>query len=143
MVSYVKVESVAIGATTFTEVVFVAHKIIGSGPGGDMVTMRMVANTNEPVGVIQHHKWWEVIMAFDVVTYAAFFSGGSPPIVEEGSNNAFNLVVKYRDEENNLITHTYEAGRAYVAGWGPRVENYGDAQPNEVKIVVRGTLAVT
>ena len=66
---YIKSTLVEIGTTVadvdITEILFVAFRIVGSGPGGDQVAFRTVPNTVAPVGEIMFHKWWEIIIAFD------------------------------------------------------------------------------
>ena len=57
--------SCTIGSTTFPEIVFYAYRPVGSGPGGNMVSPRFVANTVLPVAVMPHHLHYEVEVCID------------------------------------------------------------------------------
>jgi hypothetical protein len=61
----IKATTCLIGATTFTEIRYVAYRPVGSGPGGTLVSPRFVANTVLPVGVTAHHLSYEVEICVD------------------------------------------------------------------------------
>ena len=68
----IQATTATIGATTFTEIQYVAYRPVGSGPSGAVVSPRFVANTVLPVGVTAHHLSYEVEICVDADDSAIF-----------------------------------------------------------------------
>jgi hypothetical protein len=135
----VKVSSVLIGSVTLTGVMYVAERLVGSGPGGRHLSPRTVANTIMPVGIVGHHKWWEIIVALDEDDRAALFDTA---IVAQTTDNPpmIALVVTRKDAGGKTQTVTYQAtSYCFVADYGGRITNEENNQPYEVTFICIGT----
>ena len=151
---YLKSTLVEIGTTVadvdITEVLYVAFRIVGSGPGGDQVAFRTVPNTVPPVGEIMFHKWWEILIGFDRNLYTPLFNtdveegaGTGKAIVEDDDNTAigrFRITIVQLD--GTLVVWTWAVSTTFVASYSGRVTNDENHQPIEVKFISRGLRTV-
>jgi hypothetical protein len=134
-----------------TEILYVAARIAGSGPGGDQVAFRTVPNTVTPIGELMFHKWWEIIIAFDRDMYTALFNtdvesgAGTGTAIEEADDNTpielFRITLIRHN--GSMVTWTWTQNTTFVANYNERITTEGeDHQPCEVKFISRGERVV-
>lgn len=125
-----KVASITLGATTLTNgVAYAAYKPVGSGPGGDLVSPRLVANVSNPVGATIHHSWWEIKVGIDEDVKTALIT--SNLLVPGTALSA--LVVTERATDGKTRTVTFSAGNCYTKNAdGVRIESEGEHATFEV-----------
>ena len=134
----VGVAKVSINNVDVTGVMYVADKLVGSGSGGDLVTPRTVANTVQPVGVIQHHAWCELEVCIDEDEKAAIYDAG----ILVPATALSGLVVTQKGADGKTRTITYSG--AYVKNVGGiKVENEAEHQPYTITFLVTGTRVIS
>lgn len=129
---------------------YFACKVASDGPGGDMVSPRLVPNTTAPVSFRDYHKWWVIILGFDQRVDTAFLETD----VEEGvgTGKAIEMLTV-----NTLIgklvatiiltnaaeeTWTFESKHSKVARYDTNIRDGEEHQITEVKIICIGTRLV-
>ena len=131
-----------------TGVKYYAWRLVGDGPGGDMVSPRTVPNTIQPITVRQHHKWWEIIVGVDERMYTALFAtdvltGASTDyaINDDADNSAIGFLVFtfILTDGSTTVTHTYLADKSYVAAYRGGIRDGENNQIEEIKFLCVGT----
>lgn len=154
MADYPKaVTSVGIGVSsalaTLTAVEYAGDRPMGSGPGGDHVSPLTVPNTVQPVGVVQHHKWWEIVVGLKEDEYTALFntnvSGSLKAVVIDGENSPIGyFVVTQKSAAGTTRTLTYQSAKTYVAGVSAtKLVNEDGTYVVEVRFVSIGSRTVS
>lgn len=146
---------VEIGTTVadvdITAILFIAVRLVGSGPGGDHLMFRTVPNTVAPVGEIHFHKQWEIVVGFDQNMYTTLFTtdveegaGTGNAIDEDGENTAIGLFrISILDNAGTTVIWTWATSTTFAANYPITITNEEDHQPLEVKFISRGIRAVT
>lgn len=149
-----KTSKVEIGTTTtdvdVTGIIFIAVRLVGSGPGGDFVSFRTTPNTVAPVGQIHYHKHWVIIISFDENMYTVLFdtdvedgAGTGKAIVEDGENTAIMFFkISIVDNSGSTTTWRWSNNTTFVASYSPQITNDDERQPCEVKFISRGVRTV-
>jgi hypothetical protein len=150
MADYPKaVLSIGIGVssatTTLTAIEYFGDRPMGSGPGGDLVSVLTVPNTVTPVGIVGHHAWWELVVGLNEDEYTAFYntsvSGSLKAIVMGGENSPIGyFVVTEKSADGKTRILTYQSTKTYVAGVGAnKLTNESGNYVVEVKLICIGT----
>ena len=126
-----QVISCAIGSITFTEIMYFAYRAVGSGPGGDLVSPRTVANTATPVAVTPHHVWYELELCVDADEAAALYA--TDYVTVPGTViPAVTVTEKATDGRTRTITFS----NVYVKSMQPtKVENEAEHQPFTITFI--------
>lgn len=159
---YVTASLFEIGTTVadldIDDILFIALRLIGSGPGGDHVQFRTVPNTIAPVGQFYHHKHWEIIIAFDQNMYTPLFNtdveegagtgtamGGDVGAVDElaAGHPIGRFRISITDNAGTVVVWTWAVSTTFVANFPLTITNEEDHQPCEVKFISRGLRVVT
>lgn len=155
MAQYRKITKVEIGTTVadvdITAIKYIATKLASSG-GGKMVTPRNVPNTTQPIGVVHHHKWWEIIVGADERLYTPLFNTdvetGAPTgkaIVENGENTLIDLFkITMEHMDGTVETWTWEDD-SYVSNYGTVQWRPPDEDPTKIEefeVLSYGTRAI-
>lgn len=124
------IASVLIGSATLTGIIYGVDKpAVGSGPGGNLVSPKFVANTKGPVGIIEHHAHIEFELALEEDETAALYTPSPSPFIPGTAIST--LVVTEKD--NTLPTRktrtiTY-SGVYLMNVQGAKVENEAERMP--------------
>jgi hypothetical protein len=127
---------------------YAGDRPMGSGPGGDHLSPLTVPNTVLPIGIVGHHKWWEIIVGLSEDEYTAFYntnvSGTDKAIVMNDENTAIGyFAITQKSGAGTTRTITYETAKTYVAGVSQnKVTNEEGKYVVEVKLVCIGTRTV-
>lgn len=155
MTFYVDINTVEIGTTlnyeTLTDIVYVAIRLAGSGPGGDHVEFVSVENIIAHFRDIHHAKHWELIIGFNQNLFTALFNtdveegvGEGKAIVEDGENTPIDLFrINLTDNKGDPVVWTWPSGTTFVANFFPNIVNEATDQIVEVKFISRGVRAVS
>lgn len=118
---------------------------MGSGPGGDHVSPLTVPNAVNPVGIVGHHKHWEIVLGLNEDEYTAFYNtsvtGSLKAIVMDGENSPIGFfVITQKSSAGTTRTLTYETLKTYVASVSQnKVTNESGQYIVEVKLICIGT----
>lgn len=148
----IRVTGVEIGdiaaATTLTAIEYFGDRLLGSGPGGDHLTPLVVPNTTQPVGIVDHHKHWEVVIGLNEDEYTALFDtavdGVNKAVSASGPNSKIGWF-KVNEKSNAGMTRTivYESDKVYVqAVETNKVTNEEGKYVVEVKFICIGSRTV-
>jgi len=148
-----KVTKVEIGTASdvnvdLTAIAYAGDRPMGSGPGGDHLSPLVVPNTVAPIGIVGHHKWWEIVVALEEDEYTAFYntnvSGTDKAIVMTDDNTAIGyFAITQMNEAGETRTISYETAKTYVAGVAPnKIQVEEGKYAVEVKLVCIGTRTV-
>lgn len=134
------VTNILIGSVNITGIIYVADKpSVGSGPGGDLVSPRFVANTVQAAGITVHHSHCEVELSIDEEETAALYTPSPSPYLP--GTPISTLVVTYKD--NTLPTpktKTVTYAGVYLKNvGGNKVENQAEHMPFTCTFLVTGT----
>lgn len=133
MVSTIRTQATTctIGSVTFTEIMYFAYHAVGSGPGGDLVTPRTVANTVAPVAVTPHHVWHELELCIDADEAAALYT---TDYVTVPGTAITTMTVTEKSAAGTSRTITF--GTCYVKNMQPtKVEDKAEHQPVVVTLI--------
>ena len=140
MANYIRKQATTctIGSTVFPEIMYYAYKPVGSGPGGDLVSPRMVANTVFPIGIIPHHIWYELELCIDADDLAALWTSDavvSHAVVATVSVTESAITVG----TGAIVTRTITFSPSYVKNMSPvKVEDKAEHQPFIVTMLYMG-----
>lgn len=151
---YIRSSKVEIGTTgsdvDLTSIIFVAVRLIGSGPRGEHVEFIYVRYDAIPIGEIHHPKYWEIVIAFDENVYTALFNtdveegaGTGKAIDEDDDNTAIGLFkISIVDNAGTTVTWSWATSTTFIVSYFPQITTYENWQPCEVKFISRGVRTV-
>ena len=105
-----------------TALEYASERVVGNGPGGDLVIPKIVLNTTRAVDVGFSHKWWEITIGLAEDEFKALFDtpvGDSlKAVVMDGVNTEIgHLAVTREFADGATDTRFYDKTR--VAGVSP------------------------
>ena len=140
MVQRSYVSNVLVGAVNLTGIIYVAEKLVGSGPGGNICSPRFVANIVAATGYIAHHAHYEIEIAFDEDEVAALYTTGY--LVPGVAVSA--LVITEKSSAITPLTRTITYTLIYVmSAPGAKVETQAEHNPFICTFMSIGTHTVS
>ena len=118
---------------------------VGSGPSGEMVSSDTRANVTQPVGLFQHHKHWEIIIAFSEDPYTPLYNtnvnGTVKAVVMDGENPVIGYFSITEMATDGKVRTNYWTSAAIASVTNPKVKGLyeGTDKPVwEVKLIAIG-----
>lgn len=150
-ISGVAIADVRIGtsATAYedlTAIEYAGDRAIGSGPGGDHISLQTVLNTHIPIGILHHHKWLEIVMGIREDEFQALYNtnvGDSlKAVVMDGENTPIDyFAITMRDLGGIVLTKIYDAAKTFISGVDHnKLVNEEGKYITEVKLIYTGNL---
>lgn len=142
-----------IGTATALEKIIRVRQGIGTSEGGDLIKPITVANTVAPIGALDPHKWWEILIDMDQDDQEALFetsyispTTGTPKVTTLGASTAFTLKIyeKHVMAAGTVKTRDITYTLTHVQRRENEVENMRSTyQPHTVRFLSYGTRSVS